>query len=377
MAFNTKDTEKCLHNQIDPGVRFGCQLLLTEFESIQIHSHDGEEAFILRLSFWCICTLPLVFVHRQEYSPLWAIGKSRRYGRAVEALLQCRNINASCKFIDCTICCQRCVSKPVAHHDSIVAESKLIEPVNDYLCTSRYHSIGFFFCNHNRIGIKLNIDNDGVSIIQFPIQPIAIAMSEISSDDNACCLISIDANLTITKCQHHIIGVTQISVAEKSSNHVPNHVSNHKRVFVIYVISIRYNATFGSANHVSNHAVNHDRAKMTSFCPHLSTEVTTRNGRVISVIPTTYICVIFRPNHVINHDRLKNGGGKMKVTTQVTTMGCLLIFVISITYIGVILSANHASNHGATPKWLPEMTYSSILYIIILEIITLVSTKKS
>lgn len=61
----------------------------------------------------------------------------------------------------------------------------------------------------------------------------------------------------------------------------------------------------------------------------------------------------------------------MLVTTQVTTeIGCVIV-ATSINYSGVILSANHVSNHDAIPKSLPEMTYSSILYILYLELIIL------
>lgn len=66
----------------------------------------------------------------------------------------------------------------------------------------------------------------------------------------------------------------------------------------------------------------------------------------------------------------------MLLTTKVTTMIGVVIAEISIIYIGVILSANHASNHDGKPKVASEMTYSSILYIIILEIIILYYTER-
>lgn len=370
MDYETKNTEKRLVSQNYPGVRMGSVFLLTEYNSIQIDCYDREEALILLFSFRSISTFPMESVHGLEYSPFRIVSQFFRNGRTIEAILQCRELDFSCKLIDYTINSQHCVSKPVAHHNSIVAESELIEPVNDYLCTSRHH-VGFFACNHKCIGIKLNIEADGVSIILFPIQPTAVVMSKISFDDNVRILTSFVVKLVIAKCQSVCISGSFKSISKKSSNHEANHVSNHDESFVISVISLTYKGSFYGANHVSNHAANHDRAKMTSFCSCLTTQVTTTGVLVKCVISITYIGIYFASNHDSNHDRLKNGGSKMILTTKVTTMKCCVISDKSIRYRGVILSANHASNHERKQKSLLGKTYSSILYIIILKIIIL------
>lgn len=65
-----------------------------------------------------------------------------------------------------------------------------------------------------------------------------------------------------------------------------------------------------------------------------------------------------------NHDSLKMIGSKMIVTTTSNHEREFVKSAISTNYRGVILSANHGAG-----KFDPrEMTLSSILYIIILEI---------
>lgn len=373
--FNSKNTEKFLVFQRGPGVRMKDVLSLIEHYPIQVDCYDGEESTVLLFPFGSVGTLPMVFVHRLEYSPFRIVSKFFRNGRSIEAFFNCRSCSFSRKFIDNSVSSQCCISKPVAYHNSIVAESKLIEPVNDDLCTSR-HQVGVFACNHNCIGIKLNIEADGVSIILFPIQPTAVAMSEIILNDNASnsgfgCL-----NYKVTKCQITLKSASQKCSLKTPSNHEANHVSNHERDFVICATSNTYNGDFSGANHVSNHDANHDIAKMELFCALLSTQLTTIGMSVKCVIPNTYTPGNFDSNHVSNHDRLKNGGSKKKVTTKVTTIHHLAKVVKSISYGCVILSANHVSNHDGKQKSHSEMTYSSILYIIILEIIIINYTNR-
>lgn len=370
MDYETKNTEKRLVSQNYPGVRMADVLSLIEHNSIQVDCYNGDESIILLFPLGSVGTLPMVFVHRVEYSPFRIARELFRNSRAIEAFFYGRSCSFSRKFIDNSVSSQCSVSKPVAYHNSIVAESKLIEPVNDDLRTSRHH-IGVFDSNHNCIGIKLNIDTDGVSTILFPIQPTAVVMSKISFDDNLRILTSFVVRLVIAKCQSVCISGSFKSISKKSSNHEANHASNHDESFVISVISLTYKGSFYGANHVSNHAANHDRAKMISFCPCLTTQVTTTGVLVKCVISITYIGIYFASNHDSNHDRLKNGGSKMILTTKVTTMKYCVISDKSIIYRGVILSANHASNHERKQKSLPEKTYSSILYIIILKIIIL------
>ncbi|MCM1139008.1 MAG: hypothetical protein NC453_10610 [Muribaculum sp.] len=189
----------------------------------------------------------------------------------------------------------------------------------------------------------------------FSTQSGVNKMSECLPDDNAMMMVGTCSKLVVAKCQH-----SQIFDSEKEVKNKPsNHVSNHDGAFVICVISNCYKGVFGSANHVSNH----DKAILKPFLVQVTTQVTTGDSLVICVIPITYKSENLRGNHVSNHDSPKIGGSKMIATTQVTTIEVLVMFETSTLYSGSKMSANHASNHGATPKLLPEKTYSSILYL--------------
>lgn len=349
--------------QSNPGVRTGEDLLLAKHHSVQVDCHDGEVCFILLFSFGGVCPLPMVAVHGLENPPFRIARKLLRNSRAIEALIHRRDCSLSCKVVGNAVSSQRSIGKPVAHHDPVVAESKLIEPVNDYLCASR-HNVGRFDLNHNCVGVKLNILADGVSISMFSTQSGVNKMSECMSDDNAKMMAETGSKLVVAKCQHTSIFGSPKMLQNKASNHV----SNHDRAFVICVTSNSYKGVFNSANHASNH----DGAKIAPILAQVTTQVTTGDSLVICVIPITYSDEIFRGNHVSNHDRLKNGGSKMKVTTQVTTIAPPVISDLSIGYVGSKMSANHASNHGATPKLPPKKTYSIYkIYINILIIILL------
>ncbi len=360
MDSNHKDTENCLNLQIAPGVRVGILSLQTKPNPIQVDCYDREVVSILLFPFRMICPAPMILVHGFEYSPLRIVFQSFMCCRSIEAILQRRKICFSGKLIVSLVSSQCSVSTPVAHHDSIVAESKFIEPVNDDLCTSR-QKVWFFACYHNCLGIKLNIDNDGVSTILFPIQQTSIIMSKFLLIDNCLYRQEFSQRIVVAKCQLPSCNEALITPRKMLSNHVANHDSD----FIISVISIHYKGLSDDANHVSNH----DVSKMSHFYPHLTTQATTITGIVICVIPIPYGREFFDANHVANHDSPKIGGSKMKATTQVTTRYVYIMTYISIDYSGVILLANHVSNHGATLKMLPKKTYGSIIYIIILNII--------
>lgn len=362
MDSNHKDTEKCLKLQIDPGVRVWIEILLTKPNPIQVDCYNREVAAILRLPFRRICTAPLIFVHGVEYSPFWMVLQSFRDCRSIEALFQRRNVCLSGKLIVSFVCSQCSISTPVADHDSIVAESKLIQPVNDNLCESR-QEVGFFACYHNCIGIKLNIDNDGVSIIllQVGLQSYQILMKSVI--DNGTNDPQESQILQVTKCQY----INFSNLAKRSGKDYDNHASNHDKDFVISALSNHYKWCFCVANHVANH----DTLKMTSFCTQVTTITSTIQVRIICVISNTYSSPKNIANHASNHDRLIMSGCKMKATTQVTTIRCMLIIGNTIYYRRSNLSANHVANHDGLPKLPSEMTYSSILLYIEIIIIIL------
>lgn len=363
MDYETKNTEKRLVPQNDLGVSNEAISLLTEYNPIKIDCHNREEAAVLLFSLRSVCTFPMVFVHKFEYSPFRISCKFIRNSGAVEAFIQCWEMCFPRKFIDHSVSGQRCVCKPVTRHYSIVTESELIEPVNDYLCANR-HNVEAFACNHKCIGIKLNIEDDGVSIILFPIQPTTVVMSKIVFDDNVISLLRFHIKPVVAKCHAHSDFDAIKSIHKKLRNHVANHASNHDEAFVLSAISIIYKGCFDSTNHVSNHVANHDRAKMTTFCAYLTTQVTTIPSLINCVISITYKTEYLSSNHASNRNRPKNPGSKMMLTTQVTTkIGCIILRT-STNYGTIILSANHASNHERTPKSLSEKTYSSILYIL-------------
>ncbi len=361
MGFCNKNTEKCLVSQIDPGVRIVGVLLLAEHYPIHIDSHNGEVGVVLLFSLRSVCPLPMVAVHGLENPPLSIARQLHRHGRAIEALIKRWKCCFASKFINEAVSSQCCIGKPVAHHNSIVAEGKLIEPVNDYPCTNR-QDVGSFACNHICFGFKLNIKSDGVSIFLFPIQPAAVVMSDFLLVDNGTQAQRIISKIEVTKCQQSEFSVAPERLSKSTSNLEANHVSNHDCVLVIYVISTNYKGVSKCVNHGSNHESNHNEAILTAIFEQVTTGVTTRIENIKAVLSNTYVFGLSEDNYVSNHTRLKFVDSKMMPTTQVTTMIVLVITEISIIYIGVILSANHVSNHGCEPKVSPEKTYSSILY---------------
>ena len=362
MDSNHNNTEKCLNSQIDPGVRVWMASLLTQPDSIQVDSYNRKVAAVFCLPFRRICSAPMILVHRFEYSPFWIVRPLFVDCNSTEAFLQSRKIRFSGKLIVSLVCSQCSVGTPVAYHNSIVAESKLIKPVNDNLCTRR-QEVGFFACYHNSIGFKLNIDIDGVSIIMLQIGLQSYQILRKSVNYNGTNKPHETQILQVTKCQSILI----FTLSERSEIASANHASNHEKAFVICVISIHYKGYLCVANHVANH----DTLKMTEFYTQVTTSVTTIQVYIISVTSNTYSYAKFRANHVTNHDRRILNGSKMKVTTKVTTIRGALIIGITMYYIGGNLLANHVANHDGLPKLPPEMTYSSILLYIEIIIIIL------
>lgn len=361
MLFVNKSTGDCPNIQVYPGARTMYALLGLDCEHhiINADCHDGEVRLILFLSFGSVGPIPMVVVPILEYAPFWIAGEFGSNGSAVEAFIQCRLACFSCKFVYEPIGCECRIGKPIAYHDSCVAESKSVKTVNNLLRAYR-HKVGVFDCYHNHCGIKLNIagvDVSSISPVQF--KPIEVILSLGLIDRTAENISESSPKMAVAKCQH-ISKSDDLNISEKC---LANHVANHDEVFVIPATSIRYKPISTSANHVSNH----DRLQMTQFWSHLTTYLTTIEVVLISVISVHYKDVKNPSNHVANHDRLKLCGSKMIVTTTSNHDEQCVNYpkyqiVTEVSFCQLTTMANHDRRRFLTLK----KTLSSILYIILL-----------
>lgn len=244
------------NNQENPGARTGetKMSLHRQHHIAQLECNDGEVTLILALAGGSICPLPMEIMPVFEYAPFRIVRKLRSDGSAVEALIHRREVAFSCKFVDEAIGCECRVGEPVADHDSGVAESKLIEPVNDFLRASR-HDVGVFEFYHSSGGVKLNIHGvDGSSISPMQLQPTGEIMSGKLKDDSGATSSQIALGKAIAKCQRPFVRHLRKMLKNGASNHsrYPRQATttaNHERAFVMCAISTDYKGVSKVANH--------------------------------------------------------------------------------------------------------------------------------
>lgn len=253
---NEKGTGSRPNHQENPGARTGKAKisLHRQYHVAQLDRNDGEVALILDLAGGGVCLLPMKFMPVFEYAPFRIVRKFRSDSSAIEALIHRREVAFASNLIDEAIGCECRVGEPVANHDSCVAESKLIESVDDLL-RARRHQVGVFEFNHSSCGIKLNIHGvDGSSISPMQLQPPGEIMSGKLKDDSGATSSQNVLEKAVAKCQHPFV----LLLLKKLKNGANNHgrytrqvttTANHDRVFVISVISTDYSGVILSANH--------------------------------------------------------------------------------------------------------------------------------
>lgn len=251
-------TGSCPNNQENPGARTGVAKvpLHRQHHIAQQECNNGEVTLILALAGGGVCPMPMEIMPVFEYAPFRIVRKFRSDGGAVEALIHRRKVAFSCKFVDEAIGCECRIGEPVADHDSGVAESKLIEPVNDFLRASR-HDVGVFEFYHSSGCVKLNIHGvDGSSISPMQLQPTGEIMSGKLKDDSGATSSQIALGKAIAKCQRPFVRHLRKMLKNGASNHgrYPRQVTttaNHERAFVMCAISTDYKGVSKVANHDS------------------------------------------------------------------------------------------------------------------------------
>lgn len=246
------------NNQENPGARTGeaKMSLHRQHHIAQLECNDGEVTLILVLAGGSVCPLPMEIMPVFEYAPFRIVRKFWSDCCAVEALIHRRKVVFSSKFVDEAVGCECRVGEPVADHDSGVAESKLIEPVNDFLRASR-HDVGVFEFYHNSGGVKLNIHGvDGSSISPMQLQPTGEIMSGKLKDDSGATSSQNALGKAVAKCQQSFVRRLPEKLKNEASNHgrYPRQVTttaNHERAFVMCDISTVYKGVSKVANHDS------------------------------------------------------------------------------------------------------------------------------
>ena len=222
----------------------------------QLECNDGEVALILTLAGWGACPSPMEIMPVFEYAPFRIVRKLRSDSSAIEALIHRREVAFASNLIDEAIGCECRVGEPVANHDSCVAESKLIESVDDLL-RARRHQVGVFEFYHSSGGIKLNIHGvDGSSISPMQLQPTGEIMSGLLDDDNGATSSQNAIGKAVAKCQQSFVRHLEKMFKNGASNHgrYPRQVTttaNHERAFVMTAISTNYKCVSKVANHDS------------------------------------------------------------------------------------------------------------------------------
>lgn len=244
------------NHQENPGARTGKakMSLHRQYHVAQPDCNDGEIALILALAGGSVCLLPMKFVPVFEYAPFRIVRKLRSDGSAIEALIHRREVAFASNLIDEAIGCECRVGEPVAYHDSCVAESKLIESVDDLLRAHR-HQVGVFEFNHSSCGIKLNIHGvDGSSISPMQLQPPGEIMSGKLKDDSGATSSQNGLEKAVAKCKQPLVRLLIKKLKNEASNHgrYPRQVTttaNHDRAFVMSAISTDYSGVVLLANH--------------------------------------------------------------------------------------------------------------------------------
>ena len=258
VLFENGSTEVRPNNQENPGARTMKEQmkLHRQHHVAQLDCNDGEVWSVLVLSRRGVGSVPMVSVPVLECAPFRIVRKFRSDGSAIEALIHRREVAFASNLIDEAIGCECRVGEPVANHDSCVAESKLIESVDDLL-RARRHQVGVFEFYHSSGGIKLNIHGvDGSSISPMQLQPTGEIMSGLLDDDNGATSSQNAIGKAVAKCQQSFVRHLEKMFKNGASNHgrYPRQVTttaNHERTFVMTAISTNYKCVSKVANHDS------------------------------------------------------------------------------------------------------------------------------